>query len=149
MKLDYSFKPEDSAKVVKAMGRDINMSFKDAVEIADKIRGMKLGKATAYLEDVAALKQTVPYKRYVKGIGHRKGNTVKTGKYPKKAAKQVIEILKNVQANAEFKGLDAEKMKLIHVQAQKGIGRRRRKPTGRSGVWNTQYVHFQVLAKET
>ncbi|MCX6695480.1 MAG: 50S ribosomal protein L22, partial [Candidatus Altiarchaeota archaeon] len=144
MKLDYSVKPEDETKVVKAMGRDINMSFKDAVMIADKIRGMKLSKALEYIGKVSELKAAIPYKRFQEDIGHRKGNTPKIAKYPQKAAKYVIGVLKNVQANAEFKGLNPDKMKIIHVQAQKGIGRRRRKPTGRWGAWETQYVHFQV-----
>ena len=148
MELKYSCKTEDEAKIVKAMGRDMNVSFKDAIVIADKIRGMKLPNAITYLEKVSVLKQAVPYKEYNKGIGHREGNTFKTAKYPQKAAKHVIEVLKNAQANAEFKGLDADKMKLVHVQAQKGLGRHRRKPTGRWGAWTTQYVHFQIVAKE-
>ena len=148
MELKYSIKEEDAAKTVKAMGRDMNISFKDSVVIADKIRGMNLGNAISYLEKVTELKDTVPYRKYSKGIGHRQGNTFKSSKYPKKAAKHIIEVLKNAQANAEFKGLEAEKIRIIHVQAQKGIGRRRRKPRGRSGVWETLYVHFQVIAKE-
>jgi large subunit ribosomal protein L22 len=110
---------------------------------------MKLTKAIAYLEKVGRMEQAVPYRRYVKGIGHREGNTPKLAKYPQKAAKHITGILKNIQANAEFKGLNEEKIKLIHVQAQKGIGRRRKKPTGRWGAWETQYVHFQIMAKET
>ena len=150
MRLKYSIKADEkkSTKIVRAMGRDMNISFKDAVMVADKIRGMKLKKALTYLEGVSELKKTVPYPRYNKGIGHRKGNTIKSSKYPQKVAKHVIGVLKNIEANAEFKGLDLDKVKLSHVQAQKGIDRKRRKPTGRWGSWTTQYVHFQIIAEE-
>lgn len=102
MELKYSVKPEDKEKTVKAIGRDMNISFKDAVVIADKIRSMNLDRALLYLEKVTKLEQAVPYKRYQIGIGHRKGNAPKIAKYPKKAAKHIIEVLKNIQANAKI-----------------------------------------------
>jgi len=68
------------------MGRDMNVPFKDMVMVAEYIRGKRLSKALESLEAVAALKRTIPYKRFNKGIGHRKGDQFKLGKYPRKAA---------------------------------------------------------------
>ena len=130
------------------MGRDMNVPFKDMVMVAEYIRGKRLSKALESLEAVAALKRTIPYKRFNKGIGHRKGDQFKLGKYPRKAAKFTLGVLKNLQANAEFKGYDPENVKIIHSQAQHGVTRPRRKPKGRWGMWKTEYCHLQIVAKE-
>ena len=147
MELKYSAKPE--GKTVKAIGRDMNVSFKDVVMISDAIRGMKVSKAIAFMNDVIALKRSVPYRRFRVGIGHRSGRQPKIGKYPKKAAGHVLAVLRNLEANAEFRGYDAERMKLVHVQALRGISRVRRKPRGRWTMWKTEYCHIQMIAKET
>ena len=146
MELKYSIQPKEN--MVKAMGRDMNVPFKDMVMVAEYIRGKRLSKALESLEAVAALKRTIPYKRFNKGIGHRKGDQFKLGKYPRKAAKFTLGVLKNLQANAEFKGYDPENVKIIHSQAQHGVTRPRRKPKGRWGMWKTEYCHLQIVAKE-
>jgi len=100
------------------------------------------------LEETISLKKPIPYRRFNKGIGHRRGNQFKTAKYPKKAAKYALKVVKNLQANAEFKGLDAEKVKIIHSQALLGVCRPRRKPKGRYTTWETEYCHLQLVGKE-
>jgi large subunit ribosomal protein L22 len=146
MELKYSVKT--GGDVVKAMGRDMNVSFKDMIMVAEALRGKTLPKAISMLEGAVALKQAIPFPRFNKGIGHRKGATVKCAKYPKKAAQYALGIVKNLQANAEFKGWDAEKVKIIHSQAQLGVCRPRRKPRGRWTMWETEYCHLQVVGKE-
>jgi large subunit ribosomal protein L22 len=146
MELKYSIKPDE--KTVKAMGRDMNVSYKDMIMIAQAIRNKKLEASIKKLELVSELKDTIPYTRFNGGIGHRRGNVVKCAKYPQKAAKLVLAILKNLQANAEFKGYDSGKVKIIHSQALLGVCRPRRKPKGRYTVWETEHVHFQVVGKE-
>jgi large subunit ribosomal protein L22 len=148
MELAYSAKPK-GPKSVKAHGRDLDMSFKDAVVIADYIRGKNLKKASALLEKVAKLEAPVPYRKFKKGIGHRRGDyKIKTSKYPKKVVGEFIKLLSNLESNAEYKGLDAEKLKITHVQAQKGVGRTRRKPKGRWKRWERQFVSIQAIAEE-
>jgi ribosomal protein L22 len=44
--------------------------------------------------------------------------------------------------------MDPEKIKITHIEAQKGITRKRRKPKGRYKTWRTQFVHVQAVAKE-
>jgi large subunit ribosomal protein L22 len=149
MKLEYAIKPTDKA-TVKAMIRDVDMSPKHAMAIASKIRGMKLTKAISLLEKVVKLETPIPFKRHNTGIGHRKGiKKEKIGRYPVKASGKIIEMLKNLEANADFKGLDSEKLKLVHVEAQKGVTRKGRKPKGRWKLWRTQFVHVQAVARET
>ncbi len=117
MKLNYSIKP-DAEKTSKAMGKELHISKKHAYEIARTIKGMKLEKARGFLEDVAALKKAVPYKRYIRNIPHRKGMC--TGRYPQKAAKEFLKVLKNAESNATYKGLDTENLRIIHVETKKG-----------------------------
>jgi len=149
MELGYSLKLKDEGKAVKAMGRDLNISFKDAVVLSDALRGKKLSEALKLVGEVISLKTPVPYKRFQTGVGHRKGTqTHKIAKYPKKAASEALKVLGNLESNAEYKGLDTDKLTLTHIQAQKGFARRRRKPKGRWRMWTTQRVHIQAIAEE-
>ena len=60
----------------------------------------------------------------------------------------MLGVLRNLEANADFKGLDTSKIKVFHVQAQKGFSRVRRKPKGRYATWNAEYVHIQMMGRE-
>lgn len=117
MKLNYSIVP-DPEKTSKAMGKELHISRKHAYEIARAIKGKKLDDARVFLEEVAALKRAVPYKRYTRNIPHRKGMC--TGRYPQKAAKEFLRVIKNVESNATYKGLDPDNMKITHIETKKG-----------------------------
>jgi len=150
MEFAYSQKIKDESKIAKGMGTGLNMSFKHSVAICDKLRRMMLHDAIKLLESVVALEKTIPFKRFRKGIGHRKGlGKDNIAKYPKKASAEVLKVLRGVEANADYKGLDSEKLKLVHILAQKGIARRRVKPKGRWQPWKSQLVHIQAIAEET
>ncbi len=117
MKLNYSIEPV-AEKTSKALGKELHISRKHAHEIASAIKGMKLENAREFLEDVAALKRAVPYKRYTRNVPHRKGMC--TGRYPQKAAKEFLRVLKNAESNATYKGLDSENLRITHVATKKG-----------------------------
>lgn len=117
MKLNYSIEP-DAEKTSKAMGKELHISKKHAYEIARAINGMKLETARGFLEEVVALKRAVPYKRYTRNVPHRKGMC--TGRYPQKAAKEFLKVLKNAESNATYKGLDSENLRITHVGTKKG-----------------------------
>ncbi len=134
--------------MAKSMGRDLNIPFKQAVVVCDQLRGLKVAKAKQLLENVISLKKPVPFPKFNTGVGHRKGKAG-IGKYPKKTSQEILKILRNLETNSEYKGLDPEKLKIIHIQAQRGLSRQRRKPRGRYQVWETQLVNIQVMAKET
>lgn len=146
MELKYSVETGEDA--CKAMGRDFNVSFKNMVVIAKYLRGMNLEKAIADLEATVKLEKPIPFTKFNKGIGHRKGDEVKTGKYPKKAAQYTLEVLQNLRANAEFKGLDPANVVIVHAQANHGVSRPRRRPKGRWTIWETEYCHLQVVGEE-
>ena len=108
-KINYAFTDDDKTKTAKALGRSLKISPKHAVEICNKIRGMKVENAKNYLEDVIEMKKAVPFKKHNKKVGHRRGlDGWPTGRYPVKAATQILEVLRSAEANAEYKGIDTE-----------------------------------------
>ena len=150
-KINYAFTDDDKSKTAKALGRSLKISPKHAVEICNRIRGMKVEKAEAYLEDVIEMKTAVPFRRHNKKVGHRRGiGGWPTGRYPVKAAKQILDILKNAEANAEYKGLDTENLKIMHISSHRGYVIRGWTPRafGRASPFNTPTTHIQVVLGE-
>ncbi len=149
MKINYSAEPKNVEKAVKAMARDLDISFKDAVNVANHLKGMRLPAAIDLTDAVVKLEKSVPYPRYNTGVGHRKGTHQATvGKYPVKTATKVKGLLENLRTNAESKGLDTEALTITHIQALKGVSRTRRRPKGRWRPWTRQFVNLQAIAEE-
>jgi len=120
-RIKYSYQPADETKAAKAMGYEMPISFKHAVEICRELRGKKLEEAKKILEDVIALRRPIPFKRYKKKVAHKSGlNKWYAGRYPQKAAKYILKVLKNLEANAIYKGLDVSNLVIVHAQAKKG-----------------------------
>ena len=69
----------------KASGRNIGISRKDSVEVANFIRGKMVSKAKILLEGVIAKDVVVPYRRYNRDRGHKRGK-VAAGRYPVKTS---------------------------------------------------------------
>jgi large subunit ribosomal protein L22 len=117
----YSFKAFDPAIHVRASGREVNISPKAAREICNTIRMMTLTKAIALLENVEEMKSPIPFRRHKLKVGHRSELVgFPSGSYPVKAAKSILSVLRNLQANCEFKGLDPEHVRLVHSSALAG-----------------------------
>lgn len=151
-KLGYSYnKKIDEERTVRATGKEMRISHKDSVEICRAINGKRLAYAKKFLQDVADLKVAVPYKRFVKGLAHRRGFTnACSGAYPVKAATHILKLLENSEANAEFKGLDTERLFIKHIQAKRGKIIRGIIPRamGRATPFNTTTTHIEVWLDE-
>ncbi|MBS3107754.1 50S ribosomal protein L22 [Candidatus Woesearchaeota archaeon] len=93
----------------QARGDNLDVSYKQSVELCRFLKGKKVIKAKKILEDVMILKQAIPFKVYVRDIAHRKGG-MGSGKYPVKAADYVLRLLKSAESNAKNKGLNAENL---------------------------------------
>ncbi|MGB4612615.1 MAG: 50S ribosomal protein L22, partial [Methanothermobacter thermautotrophicus] len=129
----------------------LKISPKHAVEICREIRGMELEKAKKYLEEVIRMERPVAFKRYNKKVGHRRGlNGWASGRYPVKAAGQILKVLENAEANAEYKGLDTEKLRIIHISSHRGPVIRGWIPRafGRATPFNTPTTHVQIVLGE-
>ena len=112
---------------------------------------MMLTPAKEYLKDVMEKKKAIPFRRYNKKAGHRRG-LVKTfaGRYPIKAAERVLKVLENAEANAENKGLDVDKLRIIHAAAYPGMKVKRFTPRahGRASPKFETMSHIEIVLGE-
>lgn len=141
----------DPEKTVKASGREIRISHKHAREVCTTIKGMMLTKAKQYLRDVMTKEKPVPVRRFRKKVGHRHG-LVKAfaGRYPIKASKEILKILESAEANAENKGLDTDRMRIVHASAYPGMKVKRYKPRaqGRASPKFQILTHVEIALEE-
>ncbi|MDI3483499.1 MAG: large subunit ribosomal protein [Methanobacteriaceae archaeon] len=150
-RIKYAYKGEDEAKIARAAGFRLQISPKHAVEICRELKGMKLEEAKDYLKEVIQMKRPVPFKRYNRKVGHRRGlRGWDSGRYPVKAAEHILKVLENAEANAEYKGLDTENLKIIHISSHRGQPIRGWIPRafGRATPFNRPTTHIQVVLGE-
>ena len=147
----YSFEGFDPAVHVRASGREVNVSPKAAREVAVTIKGMYLTKAIDLMEQVEAKKMPVAFRRHKLKVGHRSElQGFPTGSYPVKTAKAYLDVLRNLQGNSEFKGLDPERVRIIHAAGYAGRTVKDYVPRafGRSSPNFHQLVHIEIVGKE-
>jgi large subunit ribosomal protein L22 len=141
----------DPEKTAKASGRELKVSHKAAREVCRAIKGMMLNDAKQYLRDVQSKKKAIPFTRYKKKLPHRHGiiNSF-SGRYPVKACSQILNVLQSAQANAENKGLDVDRLRIIHSAAYQGIKLKRYKPRaqGRSSPKYDTTTHVEIVLDE-
>lgn len=149
-RFSYSFQNFDPERMARASGRDLRISPKHSVELLREIRGMMLNDALRYLDDVIALKRPVPLKRHNDSQGHKPGKGFGPGRYPVKVAKAVKKVLLNAKNNAEQKGLDVDRLKIIHAAAHRGPVLRGYIPRafGRATPFNEQTTHIEIVVEE-
>lgn len=152
-KWGYSLATEelDPEKTAKASGREIRVSHKASREICKTIKGMMLIQAKDYLRDVIDKKKAVPFTRFRKKAGHRRGLVkASAGRYPVKASKEILKVLQGAEANAENKGLDTDRMRIIHAAAYPGMKLKRFFPRahGRSSPKYETMTHVEIALEE-
>jgi large subunit ribosomal protein L22 len=141
----------DPEKTVKASGRELRVSHKHAREVCRTLKGMMLTKAKDYLQDVMEKKKAVPFRRYRKKAGHRRGlQNAYAGRYPIKTALHVFKTLQSAQANAENKGLDIDRLQIIHASAYPGTKAKRYTPRahGRASPKYDTLTHVEIVLSE-
>ena len=121
-------------------------------EVGHAIKGMKVTKAIAYLEDVLKFKQAVPFLRFSGGMGrhaqgklrHVAGDKVA---WPQKASTHFIGLLKNAVSNAEFKRIDVDALVVSHVQVNQAPCMRRRtyRAHGRINAYMSHPAHVEII----
>jgi large subunit ribosomal protein L22 len=150
-KWGYSVKELDPERTVKCSGRELRVSPKHAVEICRTIRGMRLGEAKSLLEAVVRKERPVAFRRYKGEVPHRDlPERWYAGRYPVKAAGEILRLLEGLESNAEYKGMDAERLKIIHASAQRGMKVRGYMPRafGRSSPSFETLTHVELVGYE-
>ena len=106
--------------------------------------------ARDYLQSVIEHKRCIPFKRFKNQVGHRTDPGVMSGRYPEKAVTEVLKLLDNIESNAEYKGMDMDRLKIINATSQKGVIIERIIPRaqGRATAKNDVLTHFEIVAQE-
>jgi large subunit ribosomal protein L22 len=121
--------------------KNLEISTKKSIEIANFIKYKNLDNAKKMLQMVIEMKQPVPYKKHNKDIPHRPG--MMSGRYPIKTCKKILELLNSLGSNAQNKGLSSDLIisEVIVNQGNKqmhsGRNRGKRKST-----------HLKIVVKE-
>ncbi len=90
-------------------GKNLPISTKYAIAICNLIRNKDIDKAISIMEQAEKMKIAVPM---TGEIPHRKGKMM-SGRYPVKASKHFVLLLKSLRANALMNELELEKYKIF------------------------------------
>ncbi len=127
MPLSYAFTPK-TEKYSRAYGSGLRISTKHSTIICKKLTGMNLAKGEALLERLISEKESLD------------------GKYYTNTSEEILDLLKSAESNAEFKGLDTEKL-IIFASAHKGFTffrpRRMKMRRDKKKITNVQIVLVQ------
>jgi large subunit ribosomal protein L22 len=150
-KWGYSITELDQERTVKASGREVRVSHKAAREVCYAINRMMLSEAKEFLQQVVEKKKPVAFRRFKKKVGHRHGlEKAFAGRYPVNAAQKVLEVLEGAEANADFKGLDIDNLRIIHASAYPGMKIKRyiQRAFGRSSPRFETLCHIEVALEQ-
>ena len=138
----------DAEKTSRALGKEMSVSPKHCREVCKMLPGMKVEDAKKYLEEVIELKRAVPYTRFKMYVNPKP--KIGPGRFPKNAAKAILRVLQSAQSNAEYKGLDAENMRVKVAAAHRGRIQKSFMPRaqGRSTPWNEQTTNIEIILEE-
>lgn len=132
---------EHGARVI---GRDLPISTKQAIEICNFIRKKNLQKVKEILSRVIAMKTAIPFKKFKRDVGHKRGR-IAAGRYPVKSAQYILKLLNALEISAQNKGLDPNSLFIKTIIANKAsrpwhYGRQRRIKMKRT--------HVEIIAEE-
>ena len=152
-KVDYQANIGKESKTAKALVTNSNISIKYSTEICNQMRGQLVNKMIAWLTRIEAHQEYLPLKRYNKKVAHRKGDALKgekAGRYPELACRAFINLLTLAKNNADFKGLDAEKLIILNAFASQGVARFSYQAKGRIGGKARRHnsTHIEVIVSE-
>ena len=144
----YTYAGKKGKAVARARGLELHISPKKTYEVLNAIRGRPLEEARSFLEDVAALKRPVPFRRYNQEVAHKPQTG--PGRFPVKVAERVLEVLGNAEANAEYEGMDTDRLGVEVASAARGQIVKAVMPRahGRATNWNEQTTHVEIVLAE-
>ncbi len=112
---------------------NVDMSPKYSRELAVEIRGMTLEQARRRINEIIEMKRPLVLRRHNKEVPHHYG---RPSRYPVKVAKNFLKLLDNAEANAEYKGADPEKLRIVKIEVYRSYPKRSpgSKPLGRAKI---------------
>ncbi len=150
-KWGYSVIGLEPDTTAKASGRELKVSPKAAREVCTTIKGMKLDEAKEFLELVRKKRKAVPFRRHNKKVPHRRGlQRAAAGRYPINAAEKILRVLESAESNAMYKGLDTERLRVVHASAYPGSKIKRYIPRamGRATPRFETMCHVEIVLEQ-
>jgi len=146
----YAFQNYDATRHVRASLREKDISHKHAREVAVAVKGLSIEKARDFLQAVINKERAVAFRRFKNQVGHKSDPGMMSGRYPQKTAKEFIKVLDNLESNAEYKGMDLDRLKIINATVHKGVTVKRFIPRamGRATPKNDVLTHVELVAQE-
>merc|ERR1711910_231009 len=149
----YEIEPDNATKSAKAKGSNLRVHFKNTRETAQAIKSMPLHRATKYLKNVVGHEEIVPFRRFMGGVGRHaqaKVHGTAQGRWPLKSTEFLLQLLKNAESNAEYKGLDPDHLVLDHIQVNRAPKMRRRtyRAHGRINPYMSSPCHIEICLVE-
>jgi large subunit ribosomal protein L22 len=144
----YTYREESGVNVARARGVEVPISPKKTYEVLNAIRGLPLDRARTVLEDAAALRRAIPFRRYNQETAHHVG--VGPGRYATKVVKNILKILENAEENAEYEGMDTDRLYVKVAASGRGRIRKASMPRahGRATAWNEQTTNIEIVLAE-
>jgi len=144
----YTYRAESGVSVARARGLELPISPKKTYEILNAIRGLPVDRATTVLEDAIALRRAIPFRRYNQETAHHVGTG--PGRYATKVAKNVLKVLENAKENAEYEGLDGDRLFVKVAASSRGRIKKASMPRahGRATAWHEQTTHIEIVLAE-
>ena len=125
--MSYTFEPKH--RYAKASGRDVRISTKSAEIICRVIRKKTLTRSKRLLNNLLAQKQSLE------------------GKYYTKTVRGILSMLDSCEKNAEFLGLDTDRL-FVHASAHMGtIMRRRRRKAAFGSRMKTTHIEIILIER--
>jgi len=149
-RFDYAFQNYDATRHVRSSLREKDISHKHAREVAVAIKGLSIEKARDYLQAVINKDRAVAFRRFKNQVGHKSDPGMMSGRYPQKTAKEFIKVLDNLESNAEYKGMDLDRIKIVNATVHKGVTIKRFIPRamGRATPKNDVLTHVELVGQE-
>jgi ribosomal protein L22 len=123
---------------VEVNAKSVPISTKYAIYLCKFVKGKRTGDAIRDIEQVILLKKVVPMKGE---YAHQKGKGISSGKFPQRAAKHFLVLLKSLAGNANNHEIDVP----IIVEA---IANQAAMPFGRFGRVRRKRTHITLKARE-
>ncbi|HXW66294.1 MAG TPA: 50S ribosomal protein L22 [Thermoplasmata archaeon] len=144
----YTYRNEPGVNVARARGIELPISPKKTYEVLNAIRGLSLERARTILEDAVALRRPIPFRRYNQETAHHPGTG--PGRYAAKVARNVLQVLKNAEENAEYDSLDTDRLFVRVAASSRGRILKAQMPRaqGRSTAWNEQTTNIEIVLAE-
>ncbi|MEK6846017.1 MAG: 50S ribosomal protein L22 [Nanoarchaeota archaeon] len=135
-------KAENVILTAKARAMNLPVSAKHCIELSRNLRYKTTVEAKKILEGVLSYKKALPFYRFVHNIGHRQG--IGSGRYPQKATKEFMHLVKAVEANAQAKGMNITNLKIIKILANRAATPQ----TGNRHRRGTKRTHLEIEVRE-